>query len=402
MTAAGEREKVAVVLSGGGANGAYEVGVLKALLSGRCPVTGGRPLEPDIFTGTSIGSFNAAVLVSHWDEYGPAAVSNLETLWLERLAGGYHDNGVFRIRGNPLEFLDPASYLPNPLRPLRRLAEDAVVLLWQGLNRGAHLLTASGEPLEKRLLELIDLTPFISLEPLEATLAEIDYQAIRRSSRRVQVAATNWATGELKVFANHEFTDAFGPIALRASTAVPGVFPPAEYGAHPFVDGSVLLHTPLAPAIRAGAEILHVVYLDPEVRNIPMAHLSNLQATFHRVFQVSWAAAFNDDVADAARINRGLVALDKAHERFQPDEETAALLHDVAQFERPRIGPRRLRRLTIHRFHPHDPLAGNLSLLNFSHDRIQALIERGFQDAVHHDPAVARDILPEEQPQADR
>jgi len=50
--------KIAVVLSGGGATGAYEVGVLKALYGGKSRVTQFKPLDPDIFSGTSIGSFN--------------------------------------------------------------------------------------------------------------------------------------------------------------------------------------------------------------------------------------------------------------------------------------------------------------------------------------------------------
>ena len=66
--------KHAVVLSGGGADGAYEVGVMKALFNGKAPRLPGGPVEPDIFTGTSIGAFNAALLVSQWDEYGTAAI----------------------------------------------------------------------------------------------------------------------------------------------------------------------------------------------------------------------------------------------------------------------------------------------------------------------------------------
>jgi predicted acylesterase/phospholipase RssA len=42
----------AVVLSGGGAHGAYEVGVLKALMSGASWTTDNVPLDPNIITGT--------------------------------------------------------------------------------------------------------------------------------------------------------------------------------------------------------------------------------------------------------------------------------------------------------------------------------------------------------------
>ena len=81
-------EKKALVLSGGGADGAYAVGVLKALINGRSPATSYRPLDPDILTGTSCGAYNAAVLVSQWDEFGSASAGNLETIWLLPRPGG--------------------------------------------------------------------------------------------------------------------------------------------------------------------------------------------------------------------------------------------------------------------------------------------------------------------------
>src|SRR5215510_13305612 len=109
------RLRHAVVLSGGGANGAYEVGILKALFSGRC--RGVDAPVPEFFFGTSIGSYNAAFLAAQWEEFGPAAVGNLERAWLEVLAGDVGRNGVYRFRGDPGYFLDPSSYQPNPLRP---------------------------------------------------------------------------------------------------------------------------------------------------------------------------------------------------------------------------------------------------------------------------------------------
>lgn len=393
MTA--DSRKVAVVLSGGGANGAYEVGVLKALISGRSHVTGHQPLAPDIITGTSIGAFNAAFLVSQWDAYGPAAIGNLEQLWLDRLAGGVRSNGVFRLRGNPLDLLDPRDYLPNPLRPFQQLFLDGGFLAWEGLQRAVSFFTdAQGEPIERRLLGLLDISAFISLEPFERLLKEMDYRAIQRSRLWLKVAATNWATGQLRVFWNHDMTESFGPIALRASAAVPGIFPPAEYGSQPMVDGSVLLNTPLSLAIHAGAEVLHVIYLDPDVSNIPLSRVPQTYTTLQRVFQIGWAAAYNRDIEAAARINRSLAALERARATLPANVPGDALLQDVAQV---RTTPDRapFRPLEIHRYHPHDPLSGDASFLNFDRDRIEALIERGFQDAVYHDDIEAKDIFPE-------
>jgi len=389
----GDGRKVAVVLSGGGANGTYEVGVLKALMSGRSHVTNHQPLVPDIVTGTSIGALNAAFLVSQWDQYGAASVANLERFWLDRLAGGVRSNGVFRLRGNPLDLLDPSSYIPNPLRPFQQFLVDSGILAWESLQRAVHFATTTG-PLERRLVDTLDLGAMISLEPLERNLQAIDYQAIRRSTLWLKIAATNWATGELRSFWNHDMTDAFGPIAVRASAAVPGIFPPAEFGSQLFVDGSILLNTPLSLAIHAGAEILHVVYLDPKVSNIPLSRMPQAFSTFQRVFQIGWAARYNDDIGDAGRINRSLAALERARATLKLDAQGADLLLDVAQV-RPPADRAPFRPLEIHCYHPRDPLAGDMSFLNFDRDRLETLIERGFEDAINHDPKDSQDIFPD-------
>jgi NTE family protein len=391
MSETGDRQKVAVVLSGGGGNGAYEVGVLKALLGGRSPTTGYRSLEPDVVVGTSIGSFNGSFLVSQGGRGGSEAVTRLEELWLERLAGGWHDNGVFRVRGNPLDVLRPAYFFADPMRRFRDLLEDGAVLTRDAVRRGVHLVSSWDESLEQRLVELVDLSGLISTEPMRETLGELDYRAIRRSATRLEIAATNWATGELKVFANRDLSDSFGPLAIRASSSIPGFFPPVEIGAQPYCDGSVLLNTPLAPAIHAGADVLHVVYLDPDVKSIPLAHVRNTYDTLIRMMQITWALSYNEDIAAARRINRGIAAVRRILGGETVSGEEATVLQAVPELEK---YVDKYRALTIYRYHPRDPLAGELGLLNFRRERIEALIDRGYQDAIEHDFEASGDIFP--------
>ena len=101
MTDINKNNKTAVILSGGGADGADGVGVLKALFN-ETPEEApkNRPLNPDIFCGTSVGAYNATFLVSQWDQYGTAAITNLEKVWLDELADSLQrgGNGVYRIR----------------------------------------------------------------------------------------------------------------------------------------------------------------------------------------------------------------------------------------------------------------------------------------------------------------
>ncbi len=59
------RDLHAMIFSGGGADGAYQVGVAKALLNGKSRATDYLPVAPAVFTGTSIGSFNSSFLFVH-------------------------------------------------------------------------------------------------------------------------------------------------------------------------------------------------------------------------------------------------------------------------------------------------------------------------------------------------
>lgn len=390
------RQKHVVVLSGGGANGAYEVGILKALLSGGCRRLG--PIVPNAFFGTSVGSLNASFLVSHWEEFGAAGVGNLERAWTELLAGHEGRNGVYRFRGDPSYFFNPASYLPNPLRPLFELGDDGARLTWDGVQRAVYLATARDEDLRERLANLFDFSAFISVDPwLETIQSTIDFAAIRRcESLQLRVFATNWATGQLRIFKNHDMTDRTGPQAVLASSAIPGVFPTVWVGAEPYVDGSVLQNTPLLPALDEGADVIHVVYLDPDVASIPLSTLDSTIASNYRLQQIAWAALVNRDIDRVARINRGLAVLQQIQrgETIEP-----AARQDLAKSAVMVLGGEHFqtyRPITIHRFHPADDLAGGaLGLLNLSREHIDELIQKGFTDATLHNCQEQRCVLPD-------
>lgn len=386
----------AIILSGGGANGAYEVGILKALLTGRC--RGVRMAEPELFFGTSIGSYNAAYMVAQWGEFGPAAVSNLERTWLEDLAGGAGNNGAYRFRGDPGYFLDPTTYAPNPLRPLYELFKDGAYLTWEGVQRAVNLVRTRDESLRERIANLFDFSAFVSTQPWDETIRRtINFASIRAEETvKLSVAATNWATGRLRMFENHDMTEQLGPLAIRASSAIPGIFPEVWVGAEPFVDGGVLLNTPLIPALEAGADILHVVYLDPDVAAIPMETLSSTVATSYRMQAISWAALVNQDIDRVARINRGLAAFARI-QRGETLERSE--MESLAKGAVMVLGGTHLhtyRPITVHRYHPRDELSGGaLGLLNLERDHLEALIQRGFTDATLHDCVKESCVLPD-------
>jgi predicted acylesterase/phospholipase RssA len=162
-----------------------------------------------------------------------------------------------------------------------------------------------------------------------------------------------------------------------ASSAIPGFFSPSPIGAQLFVDGGVLENTPLNPAIDAGADALHVIYLDPDVDKIPIQYLSNLLSVMYRVLVINWADKINQSVRLARLINEIIT-------RLSGDPNVT----EVAEAFKKHLGLKTsLRRLIIHLYHPRHELGGPFSLLDFRHETIDGLIEAGFNDAARHNCA---------------
>jgi NTE family protein len=386
--------KHGVILSGGGANGAYEIGVLKALFAGKSEATQGEPLDPDVFVGTSVGAYNAAFLVSRWSVYGTAAIASLEQTWLDHVSSSSQKpyNGVFRIWNSPREFIEPINFILNPLQPFKHLVEDSATLAWDGLGRIVNMGTAQGKSLLERVVSLFDFTSFVSLEPFRQTVNEtVWFQEIRQSEKELRIITTNWELGNVRIYDNHDMTDQLGPAIILGSSAIPGIFPPIPIGSQAFVDGGVLLNTPLEPAIEAGANILHVISLFPDVEKIPLATMGNTLATTYRQQIISWTKALESDIRRAELYNemyRGTALTFEALQKLKEQTPVAGLWKDLRleeieqsmeQWQKEHV------LVTVHRYYPDDDISEPLGLLDFDRKRIENLIERGFEDTVDHD-----------------
>jgi predicted acylesterase/phospholipase RssA len=79
-----------------------------------------------------------------------------------------------------------------------------------------------------------------------------------------------------------------------------------------FVDGGVVMNTPIKPASRAGATELHVVSLDPSIPDLPCAYAENSWDVFSRVYTAMVASKIAADVESAKLINEGVEVLERA------------------------------------------------------------------------------------------
>ncbi len=242
--------KTALVLAGGGARGAYEVGVLSYLEELASSL--GRRLPVEILCGTSVGAVHACYMAATADQTRDR-VAGLESFWrsftLESVLDiGFRDflsfaRAIFRAR--PKE--DGPAARARQLGLVRPLwLEQALVrrIPWRGIGRN-----------------------------LEAG----HFDAL-------SVTATHVATGHPVVFIQQRggapvWTSDGGPISIPAriapkhalaSASIPLLFPAISIGKRLYVDGGLRLSVPLSPALRLGAQRVMVVSVKRGERIRPM------------------------------------------------------------------------------------------------------------------------------------
>lgn len=231
-------ERVAVVLAGGGARGAYEAGALSVLL----PALEREGRRPDIVVGTSVGALNGAFL---------AATAHLP---------------VDEVCERALAIWGSIDY-DQVLEPLASAGSAARLLGYVG--------QALGVP-KARVWSVLDPSP------LERTLPGlVDFRRLRRNvaEGRVHAAAvvaTSARTGRSVVFHQggepddpHDdkrgidyVTTRLDAAHVRASAAIPALFPAVEIGSEWYSDGGTRLNTPIKPALALGADRVVVVALN--------------------------------------------------------------------------------------------------------------------------------------------
>lgn len=361
-----------LVLSGGAANAAYEVGVLRGLTDGISASTGYHPLAPQVYSGTSAGAFNAALMASWPGENASDVAHWLEHVWVNMVAEHCGcGNGIYRIRGDLGDMIGCASHDFYATLAADITAVGGRWLEWARLAADGRTSTAQA------LLGLLDVAAYIDRSPFEELLERVlRPAAIRANPNPLRVAVTEWLSGELRIFHNRDMTDNAAKWIVTASTSIPGFFRPVQGPGEIYVDGGVVMDTPLLPAIQAGADVLHVVYADPDVRNIPIGVIDSLPGAMDRLWMVIKASVIGRDIELARRINRSLAEARRGERNRRSDG-------------------RPYRQITIHAYHPDEDTGGTAGLLDMDRGRIERLIQLGYREAAEHDCARENCLLPE-------
>ena len=230
-----QRPKVALVLTGGGARAAYQVGVLAAI----------REILPDphhnpfqILSGASAGALNAAVLAC-WAENFGTGVDHLRRTWTS-----FHASDVYRA--------------------------DALGIAGTGARWLSSLML--GWLVRQNPHSLLDNSPLRALLERNLDFSRIDQAIASGALHSLSITCSGYASGHsVSFFQGHEDlqtwtrTQRFGARVqltldhLMASSAIPFIFPAVRINREYFGDGSMRQLAPISPAVHLGAERVLVI-----------------------------------------------------------------------------------------------------------------------------------------------
>jgi len=230
--------KTGIILSGGGARAAYQVGVIKAIYQ-QIPKGSHNPFP--IICGSSAGAINATILACYAGQYR-IGLRRMESVW-----SNFHVDKVF--------------------------SSNYAGMLKQTLRFGWHLLSGKSGP---------RYTSLLNNQPLRGLLRNVvPFQRLQELIsdgllHALCVTCSDYSDGgsysfyqghqQIENWQRHRrigIRDNIHLSHLMASSAIPMLFPAVAINHQFFGDGSVGFISPISPAIHLGADKIMIIGLDP-------------------------------------------------------------------------------------------------------------------------------------------
>jgi predicted acylesterase/phospholipase RssA len=321
----------ALVLSGGGAKGAYEVGLISKLMEFEEPF--------DIICGTSIGALNAAMIAQHeiprlvqiWDE-----ISEMDVMRPSPHVAPWHQLYEYALATKNATW---PGKLVNIFRLLRYLHSHADEVISRkslanitGIIDHSVTQTILQEHLDFSKLKSVLLTSACNL----TVRREDTFYFFPEAYKQLETTFLDEQHREHRKPIPYD-PESFSEF-VRASGAIPCAFTPVLLTSdtelrHHYVDGAVTNNTPISQAIDAGARDITIVYVDPPTPTEPQ-DLANLAEIMLGCLSVMRQRMLDLDYQTALRVNdaKEAGAKNAAHKhcvrlrKFRPEKPLNASL----------------------------------------------------------------------------
>lgn len=357
--------KTALLLTGGGARAAYQVGVLKAIAQ-QYPRSSKLPFQ--IISGTSAGAINGAAMACYASCFH-LGVKKLEWIWRN-----FHTNQV---------------YYSDYIRVFRQLLRGIFSAFQADYANKQPVSLFDNKPLKQLLTKVLDLK-------------RIDRNIMGGYLSSVSVTASCYNNGDSISFFQSDSAKEWrrakrcgqrtllGVHHLMASAAIPLVFPSVRIHQQYFGDGSVNQLAPLSAPIHLGADkILIVGVADPRKNelNQRMLHHPDLATIAGHLLDTVFTDTLNSDLERMQRVNNTINTMTEHGVPTNLKPINSLLINPSQNFGQLAsehflslpLAVRTMLRITGIRQHSDSSLA---SYLLFEQDYTRRLIQLGYDDAM--------------------
>ncbi|MDN5869702.1 MAG: patatin-like phospholipase family protein [Nitrococcus sp.] len=276
---------VGLVLPGGGARAAYQVGVLKAIAD-MLPPRARNPFP--VICGTSAGAINAVAVATHTPHFR-AGIRGLEIIWRNFHANHIYETDFSRLSLSAVQWL--------------------IALFFAGIGA-------------RRPVSLLDNNPLRALLTRRVRFERIDQAIEGGDLRALAITTSSYNSGESVTFFQgvpelrgwRRARRVGKPARIRidhllASSAIPAIFPAVAINREYFGDGSVRHLAPISPALHLGANRILVIGVGEDIlqptkqKDVLMRPPSLAQIAGH-LLDSAFLDTLEGDLERLQRINR--------------------------------------------------------------------------------------------------